>query len=442
MVGVSQAVCELFRAHGVDARMRGNSIGFAGSAMRASADIVREVPQRGGMTVQLQVSLEIAPGKVIYESVAGIGTRRDEAIADALKSFATNSFHVLVAAFFPTTDAANEQVELEEWNINGQARQVVLGPYGVRGTIPSNDDTLFDFFHRFRERLTEEKLSPGTHWIRLYYAHGQNQTLTCEVLRDNETWSGMEQEMAVYPWPSQAEFYSVRQFLVIQRGEATPEDARHQNAGLPGETTNEISQEVGGHSVRENMDPSTPEGAISLLAFAVEARPNATDKELMQALRLGGVPEPLAARTMAFTPTAWGRLLLDGMGIAFSPEFVIFDSQGSVAESGLLAGQPDFAAATRLGPQYMGTAAFERLALSSGEVDAINQLLHKGEKPEDVILAPAFVFLEPISNAGLKRAQKVMDQYTSALTPQVEGNTPMAESAATLATRKPWWRFW
>ncbi len=42
---------------------------------------------------------------------------------------------------------------------------------------------------------------------------------------------------------------------------------------------------------------------------------------LQAAVRAAGVPGPLASEVLAFVPIAFGRALLDGMGIEFAPEY-------------------------------------------------------------------------------------------------------------------------
>jgi hypothetical protein len=44
---------------------------------------------------------------------------------------------------------------------------------------------------------------------------------------------------------------------------------------------------------------------------------------LEAAVRAAGVPARLAAEVIAFVPIAFGRALLDGMGVEFSPEYAL-----------------------------------------------------------------------------------------------------------------------
>ena len=41
----------------------------------------------------------------------------------------------------------------------------------------------------------------------------------CEVLLDNETWEEAQEQLAELDWPQPEGFYSVRNFLILQRQE-------------------------------------------------------------------------------------------------------------------------------------------------------------------------------------------------------------------------------
>jgi len=66
---------------------------------------------------------------------------------------------------------------------------------------------------------------------------------------------------------------------------------------------------------------------------------------LRSALRKAGVPAGLAADVAAFMPIAFGRELLDGMGVDFSPDYAVNDGGGLAGVAGKLADHPVYAAA-------------------------------------------------------------------------------------------------
>ena len=88
-------------------------------------------------------------------------------------------------------------------------------------------------------------------------------------------------------------------------------------------------------------------------------------------------------------------MLLDGLGVRFSPDYTCFNGAGEVIESGRLVDQPYFAAATATVGRYLGTPGFKLLALMAAEVHGVNELLNKGSKPENITTSPAALFMEP-----------------------------------------------
>ncbi|HKD27776.1 MAG TPA: DUF6348 family protein, partial [Xanthobacteraceae bacterium] len=209
----NEILLELFRAHGVEAVPQEEWVTFPDHKRKATASIVRAIERQANTLVQLDVRLEIAPGRTIIESFAGVGETREKAVADALHNFTVNSFHVLLAAFFRSD---NLQVSQEEWVVGGRTSRVTIGDVGIRGRPPVQGEQLVGWFKRFEDKLKETELRPATHWVRLYYAHTQGKAMDCEVLLDNNVWEDMQSEMAALDWPSGDEFYSVRVFLVIE----------------------------------------------------------------------------------------------------------------------------------------------------------------------------------------------------------------------------------
>ena len=386
----NEILLELFRAHGVEAVPQEEWVTFPDHKRKATASIVRAIERQANTLVQLDVRLEIAPGRTIIESFAGVGETREKAVADALHNFTVNSFHVLLAAFFRSD---NLQVSQEEWVVGGRTSRVTIGDVGIRGRPPVQGEQLVGWFKRFEDKLKETELRPATHWVRLYYAHTQGKAMDCEVLLDNNVWEDMQSEMAALDWPSGDEFYSVRVFLVIEV--------------QPGGVV-------------------SPDTAVAWLADILASWDAFTEDGVYSALADAGAPGALADRAYKFTQVAWGRSLLAGLGVQFSPGYVCFDASGKVIESGRLGGEPCFAAASRLAKRYADAPGFKRLALMSADVHAVNEALNKGSKAADLVTTPAFLFLEAPTATGMENARRVIDQHMNAKP----------------APAKPWWRFW
>jgi hypothetical protein len=205
MTDVNKMLWELFQAHGVAAILESEWILFPDRNMKAKAAIVQQNSQPSSFTIQLDIILALASGQVIVESFAGIGQTCEQAIGDGLENFIVNSFHVLLAAFFLAAD--DDQVTKEEWMISGVNYQATIGNACIRGKLPIQLDQLSDYFTRFQEKITRLGLWPGIHWLRLFYAQNQRASLACEVLRDNEVWDELQQEMSAIDWPAAEEYF-------------------------------------------------------------------------------------------------------------------------------------------------------------------------------------------------------------------------------------------
>ena len=167
----------------------------------------------------------------------------------------------------------------------------------------------------------------------------------------------------------------------------------------------------------------SPEEAVARLAEIVATRAEFTEQEIYAAMAAAGIPDPIADRAYKFTQIAWGRVLLDGLGVRFSPEYTCFNGAGEVIETGRLTDQPYFAAATSAAARYAGTPGFRRLALMAAEVYVVNDLLNKGSQPENLVTTPPALFMEAPTPAGMEKVRQHLTQLTG-------------------GRKKPWWRFW
>src|SRR5262245_56854082 len=84
----------------------------------------------------------------------------------------------------------------------------------------------------------------------------------------------------------------------------------------------------------------TPVAAVTRLAEIVAASPELTEDENYEAMAAAGVPEVLADRAYKFTQIAWGRVLLDGKGIEFPPDYCYTTTNGDEEGEAVLADEP------------------------------------------------------------------------------------------------------
>ncbi len=181
----------------------------------------------------------------------------------------------------------------------------------------------------------------------------------------------------------------------------------------------------------------TPEAAVARLAEIIATRAEFSEDDLYAAMADAGIPDPVADRAFKFTQAAWGRVFLEGVGVRPAPDYVCFNGAGDVIESGRLADQPYFAAALALAPTYARSPGFAKFALMSADVNAVNNALHAGSRPENLVLGPTALFMEPATPAGIDKAQRLLAERAAASTKASRPGSGTQASAA-----KPWWRFW
>jgi hypothetical protein len=114
----------------------------------------------------------------------------------------------------------------------------------------------------------------------------------------------------------------------------------------------------------------TPEAAVTCLAEILDfCQPvEFTEDQVYDALAEAGVPASVADQAYKFTQIAWGRVLLEGLGIQFSPDYLCFNAAGEVVESGRLAEQPYFVAALAAARRQPPPAGLPQFALMSAEL--------------------------------------------------------------------------
>lgn len=153
------------------------------------------------------------------------------------------------------------------------------------------------------------------------------------------------------------------------------------------------------------------ETAVGCLVTAIDGHLEFTEGDLYAAMAKARIPAPDADRAFKFTQIAWGREFMRGLGdFKFPPDYLLLNGAGDVIESGLLSKQPYFVAAMAGVKKYASSPGFSRFALMSADVQAINKALAAGSKPADLAFAPAALFMEAATPAGLEKAQRLLSE--------------------------------
>lgn len=152
----------------------------------------------------------------------------------------------------------------------------------------------------------------------------------------------------------------------------------------------------------------TPQEAVAQLASILAARPKFTQDEIYDAMDEAGIPAPLADRAFKFTQIAWGRVFLDGLGVQFDPDYLCFDRDGEVIESGKLEENTYYAAALVLARRQPPVAGFTYLALMSSECNAVNSALNAGSQAKNLRMAPSALFIAMPTEQGMAKAREIL----------------------------------
>jgi len=84
----------------------------------------------------------------------------------------------------------------------------------------------------------------------------------------------------------------------------------------------------------------TPAAAVEQVAAIVAPRAHFTENDVYARLAEARIPTRVADLAYKSTQLAWGRTVLDGLGIHFSDEYFCLNAAGEIVESGRLAKQP------------------------------------------------------------------------------------------------------
>jgi hypothetical protein len=176
----------------------------------------------------------------------------------------------------------------------------------------------------------------------------------------------------------------------------------------------------------------SPDDSVQHVARLFTTDPEFTEDGVYAAMVTANVPDREADVAYKFTQAAWGRLLLDGMGIKFADDYYCLDGNGEVVDSGKLSAEPHFIAATRLARRHSTQAGFKRLAAMSADFHAVNQALNAGSRPENLLSAPLVLFLEPPSEAGMAKARRFMTDLLSPPEPSAPDVTQSRPSGVSM----------
>jgi hypothetical protein len=132
--------------------------------------------------------------------------------------------------------------------------------------------------------------------------------------------------------------------------------------------------------------------SISKAVAVIRESTESDDAALHRSLIAEGLAAPLAARLVQFLPMVYCRLMLEPSGVRFSRGFQQRLANGQITPEKLLASEPIWNEALAFAKTEIdrGISPKDCLAIAarSAEFDAVNQLLNKGAKLQNLILTP------------------------------------------------------
>lgn len=339
----NRVLAEIFRKHNIECEIQGDSIIFEKQQITAATKVFDRTSS-AAKVLQIDVKLNIGLGRSIVESCAGFGDDFESALANAWENFLRNSFHVLLGAFFSTE--YDDQIHRYQWNINGNTYEVTMSNIGLRGKLPEKLET--KWHDQLEEIIQSQKLTHETHWIRLYQAQAAGEVYSCEILLDNDVWTDVESTVQKFDFPQTEKFLSVRVFMVL----------------------------------KSNFD-------ISRTAMIIAWMADAEYDDMQNRLIEQGLSTLDTEKAEVFIPLAFGRAFLKkNIKSTFSDTATIQNDDEKSFEINLN-NEKFYTAAYKLAEDILENGCvnydlFKTLVLQSSEVNAYNNALNEGAKPEDL----------------------------------------------------------
>jgi hypothetical protein len=138
------------------------------------------------------------------------------------------------------------------------------------------------------------------------------------------------------------------------------------------------------------------DGAVRLAVTTLLSQADLDDEEVMRFRVQQGIEESQARRLVQFIPIVFCRFVFRGSGVQFAENYVILGPDGQPKATLPIRDDPVFQQATAFcegataGGQ--GGAYFLPVAARSGGFKAVQELLQKGARPEDIRTGPPMIW--------------------------------------------------
>lgn len=204
-------LADTFQKHGVKCEIENNLVVFRKEHITAYTKIF-DMSVSYSTLLQLDVILEFGLGKKIIESCVGGGIDIDSAIERVQGIFISNTFYVLLTAFFIPDN--KKHISRHKWLIGQHRYDVIVSQINALGDIPN--PLPMKWYEELEELIKNQEWSRGTHWLHLFYGQSAREIIRCEILLDNEVWKSEEKRFLSFDFPKSNDFLSISVFIVMQ----------------------------------------------------------------------------------------------------------------------------------------------------------------------------------------------------------------------------------
>jgi len=176
---------------------------------------------KGNFISRLDIHVFTSKGNFITESFGGIGATVKESVTNNLQNFSAGSLHPILASFGCKDPRIFDEVEVEEWEINGKIWKVYLGKYVMKILPDMKSQKLppSSYFESIESVIKSQKLTNKYHWGRCYYCQSNNVLISNEFLMDNKPVGNTINIFDSLPIIPEISYYSCRIFFILKEKE-------------------------------------------------------------------------------------------------------------------------------------------------------------------------------------------------------------------------------
>ena len=135
------------------------------------------------------------------------------------------------------------------------------------------------------------------------------------------------------------------------------------------------------------------EGMYRLIELASD-HPQFDDADFVEGLVESGVDPDTANRLIVFVPLAFGRYVVEELGVRTDPTYERWLDDGTKRGPFALMDRVEFRVAMEHRDHLMSLSGAKNLAVRSAEVNVVNQMLHDGADPTGCVLTAVLVYWE------------------------------------------------